>query len=416
MFNKKITPFALIIAILITVTITSVATGSILSVIHKSEINEVRNEAAGFSDYASFISMAGEDGDKYTKIAQMVDIIEGNYIHEYDKNELWESLCKTLVNSLADEHSQYLTVEEYRAMLDSGDGGFVGIGVHATNDPDTNGIYIFGVMPDSPAEKAGIKKGDIIVNVEGIEAAEDNYYELVDSVAGESGTEVALTILRGGERIEVKCVRAAVKSENVIYRKTAENVAYIRILSFADETVSEQFEDVIKRAQADGCQKFVFDVRNNAGGYLEEICDVLDILLPEGPIINIVDKNKKTQTYNSDKECIKGEFVVLCDGNTASAAELFTAALRDYKLAKIIGKTTFGKGTMQTTKMLPDGSAIKISTAFYNPPSNVSYDGIGIKPDYEIEYPAEWEGKLLQMPLDKDVHFQKALEILDSAK
>ena len=202
----------------------------------------------------------------------------------------------------------------------------------------------------------------------------------------------------------------------MLYERIDGNIAYIRILSFADETVSEEFSDVIERAQNDGCNKFVFDVRNNAGGYLEEICDVLDILLPEGPIINIVDKNKNTKTHNSDKECIKGKFAVLCDGNTASAAELFTAALRDYNLAEIVGTKTFGKGTMQTTRMLKDGSAIKISTAYYNPPSNISYDGIGIKPDFEIGYPEEWEGKLYQMPLSEDAQLQKALEILASAK
>ncbi len=416
MFKKRITPFALAIAVLITAAVTAVATGSALSIKFKSDVNDARNDAAGFSDYAELISLIGKDGDKYTKLAKMIDIIEGNYVREYDSDEAWENLCKTLVASLGDEYSQYLTVEEYQALLDSGDGGFVGIGVHAVRDPETFGVYIFGVIPDSPAEKAGIKKGDIIVKVDELEVTEDNYYEFIDAITGESGSKVSFTILRGDERIEITCERAAVKSENVLYEKLESDIAYIRILSFADDTVSEEFSDVIKRAEKDGCDKFVFDVRNNAGGYLEEICDVLDILLPEGPIINIVDKNKNTKTYNSDKECIEGEFVVLCDGATASAAELFTAALRDYDLAKIVGINTFGKGTMQTTRMLEDGSAIKISTAYYNPPSNVSYDGIGIKPDFEIEYPEKWEGKLYQMPISEDVHLQKALEILASAK
>lgn len=416
MFKKRITPFALAVTVLITALVTAVATGSALSVKHKSEVNDARNEAAGFSDYADLITLIGDDGDKYKKLANMIDIIEGNYVREYDSDEAWENLCKALVASLADDYSQYLTLEEYQSLLDSGDGGFVGIGVHAVRDPDSYGVYIFGVIPDSPAEAAGIKKGDIIVKVDELGVTEDNYYEFIDAIAGEAGSSVKLTLLRGDERIEITCERAAVKSENVLYEKLESDIAYIRILSFADDTVSEEFSDVMNRAVKDGCSKYIFDVRNNAGGYLEEICDVLDILLPEGPIINIVDKNKNTKTYNSDKECIEGEFTVLCDGATASAAELFTAALRDYGLAKTVGINTFGKGTMQTTRMLEDGSAIKISTAYYNPPKNVSYDGIGIKPDFEIEYPEEWQGKLYQMPSSEDVHLQKALEILTSAK
>ncbi|MBR5286851.1 MAG: S41 family peptidase, partial [Clostridia bacterium] len=175
-----------------------------------------------------------------------------------------------------------------------------------------------------------------------------------------------------------------------------------------------EFVKIIALAQSEQCESFIFDVRNNGGGYLDEILAVLDTLLPEGPIINIVDKNGATQTHNSDANCIKGEMVVLCNGNTASAAELFTAALRDYKLAKTVGQTTFGKGTMQTTRLLSDGSALKLSVAFYNPPSNVSYDKIGIKPDYEIKLTEYWENRYFKMPIEEDTQLQKAIELLNS--
>ena len=239
--------------------------------------------------------------------------------------------------SIADDYGQYLTAEEYASLIDSADGDFVGIGVHATFDVDTEGVYIFGVIPNSPAEKAGIKKGDVIIKAEGIVSSEKTYYELLDSVRGEAGTEVSVTVLRDGEEHDFKIVRQAVASENVFYEKLDNNVAFIRILSFADETVSEEFTKKLALAQSEGCDKFVFDVRNNSGGYLGEICDVLDLLLPEGPIINIVDKDGNTKTQNSDANCIKGKMAVLCNKGTASAAELFTAALRDYKLADIIG-------------------------------------------------------------------------------
>ena len=281
---------------------------------------------------------------------------------------------------------------------------------------DTEGIYIFGVIPDSPAEEAGLLKGDIIVAAEGIEAKEDTYYDVLDSIRGETGTKVKITALRGEERIDFEITRRAVAAENVLYEKLDGNIAFIRILSFADSSVSEEFVSKLAKAQGEGCKKFIFDLRNNSGGYLDEILAVLDILLPEGPIINVVDKNGKTETQNSDANCIQGEMAVLCNGNTASAAELFTAALRDYEMAKTVGTTTFGKGTMQTTRLLPDGSALKLSIAFYNPPSNVSYDKIGIKPDYEITLPEEWENRYFKMPKEEDTQLQKAIELLTESK
>lgn len=414
MFKKRITPFACIITALIVAASTFVATSSALSVKHKADLNQARLDAAKYSDYAEFVDLAGDDSDRYEKLAQMISMIEGSYLRGYDDDALWENVCKSLVETLGDEYSQYFTAEEYDELLDSRDGGFVGIGVHAVRDAETCGIYIYGVIPDSPAEKGGIKKGDIIVAVEGEAASEDNYYSLLDAIRGEAGTELTVTVARGEERLDFTLTRSPANSENVIYQKLDNGIAFIRILSFADETVSEEFADKLKLAQSDGCDKFVFDVRNNLGGDLTEICDVLDMLLPEGPIINIVDKNGKVTTHSSDADCIKGNFVVLCNETTASAAELFTAALRDYGLAKTVGVTTYGKGTVQTTQLLPDGSALKLSTAYYNPPNNESYDGVGIIPDHEIELDEKWQNAFFQMPSEEDVQLSKAIEVLNS--
>ena len=416
MFKKRITPFACIVITLLACVATFVAVYSASEIKHKQEINDIRLEAAEYGAYEDFFELVGDNTDKHTKLAQMIAMIEGYYIHDYDENLVWENIYKSLVESIADDYGQYLTAEEYEALIDSSDGDFVGIGVHATFDVDTEGVYIFGVIANSPAELAGLQKGDMIVSAEGIESSEESYYKLLDSVRGEAGTEVSLTVLRGEEKIDFKIKRQAVAAENVFYEKLENNIGYIRILSFADESVSEEFTKKLALAQSEGCKKFIFDVRNNTGGYLNEICDVLDLLLPEGPIINIVDKNGTTKTQNSDANCIQAEMTVLCNGNTASAAELFTAALRDYELAEIIGTTTFGKGTMQTTRYLVDGSTLKLSSAFYNPPSNISYDKIGIKPDYEIKLSEEWENRFFKMPNEEDTQLQKAIELLNATK
>lgn len=401
---------------MITAAGTFVATKSISSVDNKAEMNVFREDTASYAEFDKLINAVGDDKERYEKITEMLDIIEGNYLREYDTDKLWENVYSSLLETLGDNYAQYLTVEEYNSFLDNRDGGFVGIGVHATYDPDTHGIYIFGVLPDSPAEASGLKKGDIITKVEDIEASEGNYYTLADAIRGKEGSEVKISVLRGEEALDVTLIRKAVASENVIYEKLDADTAYMHILSFSGETVADEFSNKLETAQTDGCTKFVFDVRNNLGGDLTAIRDVLDILLPEGPIINYVDKNGNKTTINSDAECIKGEFVVLCNSTTASAAELFTAALRDYDLAEIVGKTTFGKGSMQTTMLLSDGSALKLSTAYYNPPSNKSYDGIGIVPDYDVDTDEKWADKFYQMPKEEDTQLQKALELLNSTK
>ncbi|MBQ3229616.1 MAG: S41 family peptidase [Clostridia bacterium] len=412
MFKKKISPFTCVVLCVIVCAVTFVAVYSRTLIAEKEKLNSERLDSAQYGKYSELIDSVGDDAAKHEKLAKMFDMIESTYVRPSDDNKLWETLFKTLAESLGDDYSVYLTSDEYNAMIDSGDGNFVGIGVHAVYDPDTHGIYLFGIIPNSPAEKAGLKTGDVISAVDGVYSTEESYYDVLDLIRGESGTDVALTVLRNGESLEISVTRAPVLSHNVIYEPLADGIAYIRILSFADFSVSEEFDAAIAKAQGDGCERFIFDVRNNGGGYLDEICAVLDKLLPEGPIINIVDKDGKTTTKDSDAECINAPMAVLCNGGTASAAELFTAALRDYELAEIIGEKTFGKGTMQITQQLPDGSALKLSSAFYNPPSNVSYDGIGIIPDCEIKLDEEWQNRFYKMPKENDTQLQKAIEVI----
>lgn len=423
MFKKRITPFACVVVSVVVCIATCVATLTHQNIRRNAEINEQRQETANWSEFFNTVKNSGSNStddfnvasDKYIKLATLINRLEQNYVNEYDQQQVWDNIYRVLAMSIGDDYSQYFTAEEYAALLNDQDGNFVGIGVHATFDVDTNGIYVFGVMKDSPAELGGVQKGDIIVAAEGIEATDKNYYTMLDTIRGEPGTEVSITVLRGEEKLELKLTRAAVPSENVIYENLGNGIAYIKILTFSETTVTSQFVSQMSLAQSEGCTKFIFDVRNNIGGSLDEIRKTLDLLLPQGPIINIVTKDGKTTTLNSDENCIKAEkMVVLCNEVTASAAELFTAALRDYELAEIVGVKTFGKGTMQTTFNLEDGSAIKMSTAFYNPPSNESYDGKGITPDYEVKLDEKWESRFYKMPKEEDAQLQKAISLITS--
>ncbi|MBQ0109946.1 MAG: PDZ domain-containing protein [Clostridiales bacterium] len=414
MFKKKLTPFLCVMLCFAVCVVTFVATFSLSNLKHKNDTRDLREKLAEAekSKSASLKETFGDDADKYLKLLDVIGYIDDNYIRDYDKSAAWANVYKAYAYAIGDNYSDYFTSDEYAAMTDESDGDFVGIGVHAVFDPDTEGIYIFGVMPSSPAESAGIQNGDIIVEAMGVKATAENYYDMLDLIRGEAGTEVELTVLRDGENKEFKITRRAVPSQNVLYENLGDGVGYITILTFSDSTLASQFEAIMEKAKADGCDKFIFDVRNNSGGYLTEIIKVLDYLLPEGVLINIVDADGKSRVQESDKNFLDAKMVVLCNKNTASAAELFTAALRDFKVSTTVGVTTFGKGTMQTTHVFEDGSAVKTSTAYYNPPCNVSYDAIGVSPDVEVKLDEKWEDKFYQMPREEDTQLAKAIEII----
>ena len=408
MFSKKVTPFTCVIISMLVFILTFVGVNANRSVAEKAVLNQYRDY------YSDHIKVASDDQVNYQKLTEILDFIDKNYVNEYDKAVLWDNVFRTISFSLGDKYSFYFNKEENAQQQSSANGTFVGIGVRVTYHESINGIYIYGVVEGSPAYNAGIQKGDIIIATDSVTFKDGNYRELLNSISGKVGSSVTLKVLRQGKELSFTANRAVVNNENVLYQKLNDGIAYICIYSFYDTTFTSQFTTAISKAQADGCTKYIFDLRNNSGGYLEQVCKSLDILLPKGTIINIVEAGK-TSVIESDENCITSQgMVVLCNGETASAAELFTAALRDYKLAEIVGETTYGKGSMQTQLTLSDGGMFKITTAYYNPPSNLSYDGIGINPDYAVAIPKEWEGKFYIMPMEEDTQLNKAISILNS--
>ncbi len=355
-----------------------------------------------------------DKADFYDKLFDVYNRVNDSFLKETEKKDLEYTYLSAYINSLDDPYSVYLTEEEMKAYLADSEGNMVGIGVHAAYDSESEGIYITGVMPDSPAFRAGMQTGDIIVQVEDIIVSQDSYYTAINAVKGAEGEPVSLVVKRDGKLFGLEIVRAAIESESVIFEKIDNeggHIAYISIIEFDGHT-AEMFENALKRAEEEGCDRYIFDVRNNPGGDLNAIVSVLDLLLPEGPIINIVDKNGKVTSEESDKDFLDAPMVVLINGYTASAAELFTAALRDYELAEIVGTTTFGKGTMQTVTTLPDGSGLKLSTYYYNPPYGDNYHGVGVSPDVETIMPKELMERFYLLTNEEDNQLQKAIEII----
>ena len=285
-----------------------------------------------------------------------------------------------------------MTADEYSAFTSDQNGEFQGIGITVTQNTEYSAIEVVSVMPDSPALEAGVKKGDLIYMIGTEYVSELGYSAAVKMLQGEAGTTAEFTVRRGenyAEEISFSVLRGYVIEQTVSWHVLDDggsigDIGIVKITSF-DAKTPEQFTNAINSLISEGVTSLVFDVRNNPGGELTSILSILDMLLPEGPIIRIVDSNGKETVRNSDASEIDMPMAVLINGHTASAAELFSCALQDYNKAVLVGTTTYGKGCMQQIVKLADGSALRVTVSMYNPPYSDNYDGVGVVPDILIE-------------------------------
>ena len=350
------------------------------------------------------------------KLREIMDLYHELYIGELDESDALENVVDAYVASV-DKYGAYLTPEEYAARMADNNAEVEGIGVHVIYNADYASIEVVNIMPDSPAEAAGILPGDLIIEIEGQSVAEIGYYPAIDLVKGERGTYVKLKIRRGenyAEEKEFSVMRDKVTEQTVLHHVTEadKTIGYIKILSFDTGTVG-QFTSAVDDLREQGCDKLVLDVRNNPGGLLNSVTAILDYILPEGPIVRLIDKSDKVETIESDEACLDMKMVVVCNENTASAGELFTSAIKDYKLAKVVGTVTYGKGTVQQIRRLPDGDALSISYKMYSPPYSDNYEGIGITPDIVIEMDESVANvNLYKVPEAEDTQLMRAIEEL----
>ncbi|MDY4190850.1 MAG: S41 family peptidase [Oscillospiraceae bacterium] len=350
----------------------------------------------------------------YSKLSELDRIARNNYIGEVDEENLTDYLARGYVAGLGDKYARYFDANGYEAYMQELEGRVVGIGVEASLDP--SGYILVGtVYADSPASINGIQEGDLIVKVDDIDVNAETYQQATDAIRGEEGTRVTLTVRRDNEDTEIPVTRRKVDIPTVFSRIIDGDVGYVRISEFSDSTAS-QFDKQVDTLIAQGATALIFDVRNNVGGTLTSVTAMLDKLLPQGNIVSATYKNGKTEVLaTSDADEIALPMAVLTNGRTASAAELFTQALKDYGKAKSVGSLTYGKGSMQEVKKLNDGSAVNLTVATYYPPSGESYDGIGIKPDYEVQILAELENNLTNLNENTDPQLKKALEVVLTA-
>ena len=380
----------------------------------ESSIQDYDGQDLGFSHTSSYLKKYGICNIDSQKINSVENILKANYYKELpkpyvlarsisssflesyydkvdltDKNAVTDAVLKCLSNCIDDQYAFYRTVDEYASYNEGLDGGsFVGIGVSV----NSNTLEVLTVYQNSPAEKAGIRVGDFIIGVNGKTVDDTEINDLIKMIGGEEGTDVAITLRREDSTYTVVATRAKLTEQFVTCNLDEEKIAYISISSFTKATEA-QFKEAVEYCEANGAIALVIDVRNNPGGLLKVVVNMIDYLVPdaEGRIIASYKTNSQSYEFTTtDGHSTNLPIAVICNKGTASAGELFTAAMRDFNKdgvikAKIIGKKTYGKGVVQTSYTMHDNSGITFTIGYYNPPCNVNFDGEGIIPDVIVE-------------------------------
>ncbi len=349
------------------------------------------------------------------KIDTLMQVIDYYYLYDYDEDEMIDAIYKAVMDSLGDPYSIYYTEEEYNSFLESSSGSYCGIGVVVQQNMQTGMVTAVRPYQNCPGYEAGIRPGDLILAVDGTDITGMDLNAAVALIRGEEGTSVTITLQRDEEKFDVEVTRRQIDVETVTYRMLDDNIGYIQVDEF-DEVTAKQFSEALDTLIDQGMEALVIDIRNNPGGLLNVVVDMLDEILPEGVIVSVKDKNGKTEEYRSDAETkLDVPLAVLVNGNSASASEIFAGAVKDYGVGTIVGTTTFGKGIVQTIFSLNDGTGMKLTIEDYYTPSGNSIHKIGVSPDVEIDLPDELK-VLVDIPEDEDAQLQKAIEILKEQK
>jgi len=346
--------------------------------------------------------------DYKTKIDLILDYLDLYYLNELDDQMIEDALAKGLMQNIGDDYAEYYTTEEFEELINSMNGEYAGIGVEIVMDDDGH-IEVYRVFDNSPAQEAGVQIRDFILEAGGQRDFE-NLDDLVAIVRGEPGTTVDIVIGRDDEEIPMTIERRQIEIESIYSQMLADGVGYIQIAEFNTSMVP-QFKEAFASLQEDGMESLVIDLRDNPGGDYDSVVSLCDFVLPEGPIVSVEDKMGGIHTENSDAQCLEMPAVLLVNGNTASAAELFTMAMHDYDMAQVVGTTTYGKGVVQSIFSLMDGSGLKFTTEkYYGPKGNYIQD-TGIEPDHVVEIPDEaYDDGIIT--IYEDVQLQTAVQLL----
>ena len=368
---------------------------------------------AGFVSYQKVLFPKGNalsDMKTVQKLNYLEELIDEEYLDEKDESSLREGLYAGLLSGLQDPYSTYYTAEQYKELNTSNEGSYVGIGAVLQKDND-GGATVVQLYEGGPGEQAGLKTGDVIKAIDGTDVTEKETSDIASMVRDSEKDSVTLTIQRENEEKtqDIKVEIRDVEIKTVSHEMLSGDTGYIRISEFSEVT-SDQYKKAFADLKSQGMKKLVVDLRDNPGGLLNTVCDILRQILPEGLIVYTEDKNGKREEETCDgKNELDIPLAVLVNGNSASASEIFAGAIQDYEKGTIVGTTTFGKGIVQSILPLSDGSAVKTTTAKYYTPKGRCIHGTGIEPDVEVELTEGLEQKA-ELTHEEDNQLQKAIE------
>ena len=331
------------------------------------------------------------DQSVINKMSIVENIVRKNYWQDIDEETLEQGVYRGILDSLEDPYSVYYTAEELEKLREETQGIYYGIGAYISQNTDIGYAQISKVIKNTPAAESGLMQDDIIykVNDEDMQGKDSNY--VVSRIKGDEHTYVKITVIRENEKdpIDFDVERRKIETPTVEYTMYEDNMAYIQISEF-DIVTTSQFENAYEQAKKDGMKGLIIDLRSNPGGNLSTVCEIARMILPKGLIVYTEDKYGKREEYTCDgSHQIDVPLVVLTNGHSASASEILAGAIKDYKIGKLVGTTTFGKGIVQSVLSLSDGSAVKLTVSSYFTPNGNNIHEIGIEPDVEVEFDSE---------------------------
>ena len=360
----------------------------------------------------SDVSEMLEDKDVQAKVNEINTYIDNYYYFDIDPEVQEESFYDGIMNGLDDPYSVYYTKEEYQDLLEDNSGEYFGVGAVVTQDA-TMKVTVVRPIKGSPAEAAGVKADDVIVEVDGTEITDQELSLVVEMIRGEKGTTAHIKVYRPSEDkyIEFDIQRAEVENVSVDYRMLDNKVGYISVTQFYENTPKE-YKEAVEDLEKQGAKGLIVDLRDNPGGLLNAVVEMCAYTLDGGNIVTTKDRNGKvTSSFDdNDDHCIDIPMVVLVNGNSASASEIFAGAMKDTDTAELVGTTTFGMGIVQSILPLSDGTAIKITVSKYFTPGGNDIHEIGIDPDYEVEL--QDRSNAVNLDYEDDLQLQKAEEVI----
>ena len=387
---------------------------SIMLIILTAVITFIITSAVMYKQYGNNKGVKYVVTDNVSKTFQTFkNFIEDKYLYDANDKEMLEEAIKGYVNGLKDQYSEYITSSEMKDYMEETVGNYVGIGVYMANDTSKNQIVVLMTIKGSPAEEAGIKSGDIITKVDGVPYSGEQLSEAAKVMRGEEGTSAKIEILRNEDTISLDIQRRKIKIIHIEDEILEENIGYIRISTF-DEGCYDEFVQKWNSLKEKGIKSLIIDLRNNGGGIVKEALNIADLMVEKDKDLLITTSKSKGQeiTKSLKEKEINIPIVILINNGTASSSEILAGAVKENNnnSVTLIGKTTYGKGVIQTIFTLSDGSGLKLTTNEYFTPNHNAINKVGITPDIEVSIPENIS--LYSVTRENDTQLQKAIEVL----